>query len=74
LTVPDQLLKVPRASKRRYADLGAAMLRMDAFRIAERETDVDPPHPISKLAWRTLTTVRREEGALIADGRPRATP
>jgi hypothetical protein len=26
---------------------------MDALRIAEGETDVDPPHPIPTLAWRT---------------------
>src|SRR5215208_7595372 len=32
-------------SNRRTLQLGAAMLRMDVLRIAEGETDVDPPHP-----------------------------
>jgi hypothetical protein len=48
----DEPLMIP-ALEVATLNLGAAMLRMDALRIAEGETDVDPPHPIPTLAWRT---------------------
>ena len=52
--LPDEPLTIPaRARSGVTLNLGAAMLRMDALRIAEGETDADPPHPIPTLAWRT---------------------
>ena len=52
--LPDEPLTIPAPGRSGATlNLGAAMLRMDVLRIAEGETDVDPPHPIPTLAWRT---------------------